>query len=48
MALRRGFTAQAVRLAKEVRAELCLGDCDRFDPYALAEEYGIDRATLRT
>lgn len=41
MALRRGFMAQTVRLAKDVRAELHLGDYDRFDPYALAEEYGI-------
>ncbi|MGV9751140.1 ImmA/IrrE family metallo-endopeptidase [Nocardia farcinica] len=39
---RRGFKADAVRLALSIRAELGLGEWDRLDPYALAELYGIE------
>jgi hypothetical protein len=38
---RRGFGAEADRLAAAVRAELKLGPHDRFDPRCLAHEYGI-------
>jgi len=39
--MRRGFKAEAKRLALELRAELGLdADCP-FDPYAFADEYGI-------
>jgi hypothetical protein len=39
--VRRGFLAEADRLATAVRSELGLGVHDRFDPRALATEYGI-------
>jgi hypothetical protein len=39
--VRRGFAAEADRLATTVRAELGLGAHDRLDPRALASEYGI-------
>src|SRR6266516_3057900 len=39
--LRRGFAAEADRLAAAVRAELGLGVHDRLDPRRLASEYGI-------
>jgi Zn-dependent peptidase ImmA (M78 family) len=39
--VRRGFPAEANRLATTVRGELGLGSHDRFDPWALADEYGI-------
>jgi Zn-dependent peptidase ImmA (M78 family) len=39
--MRRGFKTQAKWLALEVRAEVGIGRFDLFDPYALAEEYGI-------
>lgn len=38
--MRRGFPAEAERLATAVRAELDLGPHDRFDPRALASDYG--------
>ncbi len=39
--VRRGFPAEADRLAAAVRAELGLGTHDRLDPRRLADEYGI-------
>jgi hypothetical protein len=39
--VRRGFPAEANRLATIVRGELGLGVHDRFDPWALADQYGI-------
>jgi Zn-dependent peptidase ImmA (M78 family) len=39
--VRRGFKTEARRLALEIRAELGLDAYARFDPYALADEYGI-------
>jgi hypothetical protein len=39
--VRRGFQAGAERLAGEVREELGLEPDDRFDPAALAQEYGV-------
>jgi hypothetical protein len=39
--VRKGFGADAERLAAEVRSELGLGLHDRFDPHRLANEYGI-------
>jgi hypothetical protein len=39
--MRRGFKTEAKKLALGVRAELGLGASARFDPYALAHEYGI-------
>jgi IrrE N-terminal-like domain len=39
--MRRGFKTEAKKLALEVRAELNLDAYGRFDPYALALEYGI-------
>lgn len=39
--MRRGFPAQAERLAASVRAELGLDLHDRLDPEGLAEEYGV-------
>ncbi|MBK1784339.1 ImmA/IrrE family metallo-endopeptidase [Prauserella cavernicola] len=42
MALRRGFKAEAKRLALEVRAELGVHVFAPLDPYALAELYGIE------
>ena len=39
--MRRGFKTEAKKLALEIRAELGLEASARFDPYALALEYGI-------
>ena len=39
--VRRGFSAEAERLAASVREELGLGSHDRFDPRRLADEYGV-------
>jgi len=39
--MRRGFKTEAKKLVLEVRTELGLGASVRFDPYALADEYGI-------
>jgi hypothetical protein len=39
--VRRGFPAEADRLAAAVREELLLGTHDRLDPRRLADEYGI-------
>jgi hypothetical protein len=44
--LRRGFAAEADRLATAVRAELGLGLHDRLDPCRLASEYGIPVAPV--
>lgn len=40
--MRKGFLAEADRLATAVRSELGLGVHHRFDPRVLATEYGID------
>jgi len=40
--VRRGFKAEAKRLALELRAEIGITAQDPFDPWALAELYGID------
>jgi Zn-dependent peptidase ImmA (M78 family) len=45
--MRRGFKTRAKQLALEVREELGLDAYERFDPYALAEEYGIPIYSLR-
>lgn len=39
--MERGFKAEARRLAAEIRREVALGDDVAFDPWALAELYGI-------
>jgi len=39
--MRRGFKIEARKLALELRAELGLDAYEQFDPYALADEYGI-------
>lgn len=39
--MRHGFKAEAKRLALEVRAEVGIDPFGPFDPYVLAEEYGI-------
>jgi len=39
--MRRGFKTEARKLALELRAELGLDAYGQFDPYALADEYGI-------
>jgi Zn-dependent peptidase ImmA (M78 family) len=39
--VRRGFKAEAERLALDERRELGLAATDRLDPHALAERYGI-------
>ncbi|MEX5268569.1 ImmA/IrrE family metallo-endopeptidase [Kocuria sp. CPCC 204721] len=39
--MRRGFKTESKQLALEVRAEIGLGPHDPFDPYHLAEMYGI-------
>ncbi len=39
--MRRGFPAEAARLAADIRGELGLDVHDRFDPRGLATEYGI-------
>jgi Zn-dependent peptidase ImmA (M78 family) len=39
--VRRGFKTEARKLALELRAELGLDAYAQFDPYALADEYGI-------
>ncbi|MFC8175272.1 MULTISPECIES: ImmA/IrrE family metallo-endopeptidase [unclassified Streptomyces] len=44
--MRRGFKAEAKRLALEVREELGVTAHEPMDPYALAELYGIDVFTL--
>ncbi|WP_326959276.1 ImmA/IrrE family metallo-endopeptidase [Amycolatopsis sp. NBC_01286] len=46
MGLLHGFKAKAKRLALEVRKEIDLGPTEEIDPYALAEEYGVDVLTL--
>ncbi|EHR59156.1 ImmA/IrrE family metallo-endopeptidase [Saccharomonospora cyanea] len=46
MALRRGFKAEARRLAAEVREELGIRTFQPLDPYALARLYGIEVLTL--
>src|SRR5262245_4169951 len=43
---RRGFAAEAERLAASVRAELGLGVHDRLDPRCLADEYGVPIASI--
>lgn len=40
--MRHGFKAHAARLALEVRAEIRLDPFEPFDPYELAQEYGIE------
>ncbi|MFF5991432.1 ImmA/IrrE family metallo-endopeptidase [Prauserella flavalba] len=42
MALRRGFKAEAKRLALDVREEMGIGVFAPLDPYALADLYGIE------
>jgi hypothetical protein len=39
--MRRGFKTEARKLALELRAELGLDAFGQFDPYALADEYGV-------
>ena len=39
--MRRGFKTEARKLALELRAELGVDAYGQFDPYALADEYGI-------
>lgn len=39
--MRRGFATEAKRLAIELRAEVGVNPYDRFDPYVLADLYGI-------
>jgi hypothetical protein len=39
--VKRGFKTEARKLALDLRAELGLDAYARFDPYALADEYGI-------
>jgi hypothetical protein len=39
--VRRGFAAEADRLAATVRVELGLGVHDRLDPHRLADDYGV-------
>ena len=39
--MRRGFKTESKRLALEVRAEIGLGAHEPFDPYHLADEYGV-------
>ncbi|PXY31880.1 ImmA/IrrE family metallo-endopeptidase [Prauserella muralis] len=46
MALRRGFKAEAKRLALQVREELGVAVFAPLDPYALAELYGIEVCDL--
>jgi transcriptional regulator with XRE-family HTH domain len=41
LSVRRGFKSEAQKLALELRAELGLDAYAKFDPYALAAEYGI-------
>ncbi len=41
MSLRRGFKAEAERIATEVRAELSLNATSRLDPHLLAKHLGI-------
>lgn len=40
--MRHGFKAHATRLALEIRAEIQLDAFSAFDPYELAQEYGIE------
>lgn len=47
MSLRRGFKAEAKRLALEVRGELGVSVFAPMNPYALAELYGIEVFDLR-
>lgn len=47
MPLRRGFKAEAKRLAREVRDELGVDVFAPLDPYALAELYGVAVYDLR-
>lgn len=44
--MRRGFKAEARRLALELREEVGATANARFDPYALAELYGVDVVRL--
>lgn len=44
--MKRGFKAEARRMAKEVRLELGVGTASAFDPYHLAKEYGVDVVRL--
>jgi hypothetical protein len=44
--VRRGFPAEADRLAAAVRAELGLGVYDPLDPGLLAENYGVPICSL--
>lgn len=46
MGLRRGFKAEAARLAEEVRRELGLGPLDRLDPRRLAQHLEIPIVAL--
>jgi hypothetical protein len=39
--MRRGFKTEARKLALELRAELGLDAYEQFDPYSMADEYGI-------
>ncbi len=39
--MRRGFKTEARKLALEIRSEVGLDTYGKFDPYALAGEYGI-------
>lgn len=44
--MRRGFKAEAGRLALELRMELGLDSLSQFDPYAMADLYGIQVVKL--
>jgi len=44
--MRRGFKAQATRLALEIRSEFSTVARAAFDPYAYFQEYGIDVITI--
>lgn len=46
MAYRRGFKSEANATAREIRAELGLGDLDRLDPLELAEHLLVPVQTL--
>ncbi len=46
MAVRRGFSAEAERLATSIRRELGLEVHDRLDPHRLAAEYGVPIASI--
>jgi len=47
MSLRRGFKAEAERIAAEIRSELSLNSTSRLDPRGLAAHLGIPVLTIR-